>query len=132
MARFQALTNKVLDDELDMLREHLGLAPSQKADLLREVAALAAWVVRQSEQGRLVEARDDDTVETLAHPAIDRLRAAKTRAPAARIELGVGEVRRLAAILNRGFRPPAGLREALTNLATRRRPPRLRWKKHAA
>ena len=43
MTRFQALTNAVLDQELEMLREHLGLAPGQKAELLREVAALAAW-----------------------------------------------------------------------------------------
>lgn len=57
MARFQALTNSVLEEELEMLRERLGLDPRQKAELLREVSALAAWVVRQAEQGREIEAR---------------------------------------------------------------------------
>ncbi|WP_437969155.1 hypothetical protein WMF04_07630 [Sorangium sp. So ce260] len=31
MSRFQALTNSVLDAELEMLRERLGLEPNQKA-----------------------------------------------------------------------------------------------------
>jgi hypothetical protein len=63
MARFQALTNNVLDAELEMLRKRLGLDRSQKAELLREVAGLAAWVVRQAEQGREIQARDGQNVE---------------------------------------------------------------------
>jgi hypothetical protein len=43
MSRFQALTNPVLDAELDLLRERLALEPNQKAELLREVAAIAGW-----------------------------------------------------------------------------------------
>ncbi|XXT21731.1 hypothetical protein WME94_09245 [Sorangium sp. So ce429] len=31
MSRFEALTNSVLDAELEMLRERLGLEPNQKA-----------------------------------------------------------------------------------------------------
>jgi hypothetical protein len=48
MARFQALTNAVLDTEFDLLRERFGLEPNQKADLLREMALIAGWVARQS------------------------------------------------------------------------------------
>ena len=46
MSRFQALTNAVLDTELDRLRARLGLEPNQKAELLREMAAIAGWVAR--------------------------------------------------------------------------------------
>ncbi|MCU0806626.1 MAG: hypothetical protein MUC53_01345 [Candidatus Contendobacter sp.] len=46
MSRFQALTNAVLDAELDRLRARLGLEPNQKAELLREMAAIAGWVAR--------------------------------------------------------------------------------------
>src|SRR5438477_7818033 len=101
MARFQALTNNVLDAELEMLRKRLGLDRSQKADLLREVAALAAWVVRQAEQGREVEARDGRTVEPLVHPALERVRARKAHAAGQVLALDAGEIERLAAALDR-------------------------------
>ncbi|MEZ5584026.1 MAG: hypothetical protein R3F37_15955 [Candidatus Competibacteraceae bacterium] len=64
-SRFQALTNTVLDTELDLLRKRLGLAPNQKAELLREMAALAGWVTHQAEQGRTIEARRDGEIEPL-------------------------------------------------------------------
>jgi len=70
MARFQALTNSVLDAELEMLRKRLGLERNQKAELLREVASLAGWVVQQTEQGREIQARDERTIEPLVHPAL--------------------------------------------------------------
>jgi len=133
MARFQALTNNVLDQELEMLRERLGLGASQKAELLREVAALAAWIVRQAEQGRLVEGRRGTDVEALRHPAIERIRAAKERPVGPRVALTDDEVSRLAEVLDRGFVLSPALRAALANLAsTKRRPPKLRWKKTAA
>lgn len=133
MSRFQALTNSVLDQELEMLRQRLGLAPNQKADLLREVASLASWVVRQVEQGRTVEARRGGEVEPLVHPAIERLREQHGREVGVRIALSDAEVARLADILDRGFDPPAALRTALANLAKpKRRPPKVRWKKTAA
>lgn len=133
MARFQALTNNVLDAELEMLRKRLGLDRSQKADLLREVAALAAWVVRQAEQGREVEARDGRTVESLVHPALERVRARKAHAAGQVLALDDGEIARLAAALDRPFNPPAGLRATLASLASPgRRPPKLRWKKRVA
>jgi hypothetical protein len=132
MSRFQALTNSLLDDELEMLRDRLGLARGQKADLLREVTALAAWVVRQAELGRDVEARRGETVEALVHPALERLRRAP-RSVGHAVTLSEGEVERLTAALARGFDPPAPLRAALASLAaTERRPPKLRWKKSVA
>ncbi len=36
----------MLDAELDRLRARLGLEPNQKAELLREMAAIAGWVAR--------------------------------------------------------------------------------------
>ena len=57
MPRFQAQTNAVVDAELKRLRRQLGLRANQKADLLRELTALAAWVVRQAAEGRAVVAR---------------------------------------------------------------------------
>jgi hypothetical protein len=129
MSRFQAQTNAVLDHELEELRQRFGLAPSQKADLLREVAAIAAWVIRQAEAGRSVEARRGTEVEPLKHPVIERLRTRhETAVP--HITLTDAEVERLARILDRGFEPTPALRAALQNLASpKRRPPKLRWKK---
>jgi hypothetical protein len=133
MARFQALTNAVLEEELEMLQQRLGLEANQKADLLREVATIAAWVVRQAMQGRTVEARRGEEVEQLAHPAIERIRAQQEKPRGERVALSDAEVARLADVLDRGFDPPPALRKALSNLAnTKRRAPRLRWKKTAA
>lgn len=133
MARFQALTNNVLDAELEMLRERLGLDRSQKAELLREVAALAAWVVRQAEQGREIEARQGQRVEPLVHPALQRLRSKRARPIGERLVLSEDEAKRLASVLDKGFHPPPALRAALASLAkSERRPPKLRWKKPAA
>jgi hypothetical protein len=131
MSRFQAQTNAVLDQELEELRQRLGLAPSQKADLLREVASLAAWVVRQAEAGRSVEARRGTEVEPLTHPILERLRARhETVVP--HVTLSDAEVERLAHILDRGFEPTPALRATLQRLANpKRRPPKLRWKKTA-
>lgn len=130
MARFQALTNSVLDQELEMLRERLGLAPSQKAELLREVSSLAAWIVRQIESGRTIEARRGGSIEPLRHPAIDRI--ATRKQPVDRVVLGDAEVRRLADALDRPFEPTRAMRRALADLANaKRRPPKLRWKKSA-
>jgi hypothetical protein len=132
MSRFQAQTNAVLDQELEDLRERLGLRPSQKADLLRELAALAAWVVRQAEAGRSIEARQGPKSEPLVHPVIERLHARREQHTRAipRLELRDAEISRLAEILDRGFAPTPELRSALARLASpSRRPPRLRWSK---
>ena len=133
MARFQALTNNVLDAELEMLRKRLGLERSQKADLLREISDLAAWVVRQAEQGRKIEARKGNSVEPLVHPALERVRARRAKSVGESLALDDGEIKRLASILDRPFDPPPALRDVLASLASAtRRPPKLRWKKKAA
>lgn len=128
MARFQALTNAVLDAELDLLRERFGLGPNQKADLLREMAAITGWVARQAEQGRIIEARRGEAVERLLHPTLDRLLATAKHPMGARLVLSEAETERLANLLDQGFDPPPALRMALANLAqTPRQPPSLRW-----
>lgn len=133
MTRFQALTNTVLDEELEMLRDRLGLATNQKADLLREVSSLAAWVVRQAEQGRTIEARRGDEVEELTHPAVERVRAERAKAVGTTLRLSDEEVRNLAAVLDRGFNPPPALRAVLARLASpKRHAPKLRWRKRVA
>jgi len=129
MSRFQAQTNAVIEEELDDLRERLGLRANQRADLLREIASLASWVVRQAEAGRSIEARRGRDVEALGNPLLDRLRERRTAGVAGRIALRDSEVERLAAVLDRGFSPTPALRKALSRLAaTKRRPPKLRWR----
>jgi hypothetical protein len=133
MARFQALTNRVLDADLERLRSRLQLRPNQKSELLREVTALAAWVVRQAELGRVVRGQGANGTEELAHPVVERLRKQSRRSQTDRIALNRSETRRLAVVLDRGFDPPPALRKALASLANpRRRSPKLRWKKSAA
>jgi hypothetical protein len=128
VARFQALTNPVLDEELETLRERFGLAPSQKAELLREVASLASWIVHQVERGRTIQARRGTSIESLRHPAIDRI-AERTDPSLDRIALTDAEVQQLARILDRPFKPTRALRKVLANLASpKRRSPTLRWK----
>lgn len=128
MARFQALTNTVLDTELDLLRQRLGLEPHQKADLLREMAAIAGWVARQAASGRVIEAHGDGQPEPLLHPALERLRAGCEKPLGQRLTLNETEINRLAAILEGGFDPPPALRTALAHLGrVKRRPPVLRW-----
>ena len=133
MSRFQAQTNAILDEELTDLRERLGLRENQKADLLREIATLAAWVIRQAEAGRRIEARSGQDVETLRSPALERLSRRQEHGLGGRIELTDAEVERLAEILERGFSPTSALRKALSRLADpERRPPRLHWKETVA
>lgn len=134
MSRFQAQTNPILDEELADLRERLGLRENQKAELLRELADLASWVIRQAESGRQIEARLGRNVETLRSPTIERLRRKRDEeGGVGRIELTDAEVERLAEILDRGFSPTPALRKALSRLADpNRRPPRIRWKDTAA
>jgi hypothetical protein len=133
MSRFQAQTTAPLEEELSHLRERLGLRENQKAELLREIAELAAWVVRQVEAGRRIEARLGRDVETLSSPAIERLNRKQDAGLIGRIDLTEAEVERLAEILDRGFSPTPALRKALSRLADpKRRPPRLHWKETSA
>ena len=78
MSRFQALTNTVLDAELDRLRERLGLAPNQKAELLREMAAITGWVAHQASPPisfSLRSKRDRRVVKGVAFGAVARVLA---------------------------------------------------------
>jgi hypothetical protein len=130
MARFQAQTNAVLSEELEELRRSLGLRSNQKADLLRELTALASWVVHQAIEGRAVLARGDDGVRELVHPVIERLSQLREQraVPMPRLDLSVEETRRLAAILDQGFDPPPALLESLKRLADPgRKAPDLAW-----
>ncbi len=132
MARFQALTNPVLEQELERLRQRLGLEPSQKAELLREVTALATWLVQQSEQGRVIEARRGKQVEPLRHPMLEHLREQSGSPIGPPLKLSDEEAVRLAEALESELRPSPALRRALANLtSTDRKPPKLRWKKTA-
>jgi len=135
MSRFQAQTNAVLDEELEDLRERLGLSPHQKADLLRELAALASWVIRQASAGKEIAARRGSRVEWLEHPILERLqqRQAGGRRAMAVIELSDDEALQLAKVLGRGFAPTPALRRTLARLSdAKRRPPRLTWRRGAA
>lgn len=133
MTRFQAQINAVLDEELDAIRERLGLEPSQKADLLREVTAIAGWVLQQAGSGRAVEARRGGEVVRLEHPAVERLRREQETVALPRLALSDEEARRLAAVLEAPLAPTSALRESLARLADPgRRPPRLRWRKGGA
>lgn len=134
MSRFQAMTNPILEEELEELRKTLGLRPDQKADLLRELTALASWVVRQAGQGRAIEAREGRRVEPLVHPVVERLRRSyrQEHGLAARVELDDAEIRRLAEVLDAGFSPTPELRAALARLAQPEPlPPRLKWRRNA-
>ncbi len=130
MSRFQAQTNAIVSQELEELQRRLGLRSNQKADLLRELTALASWVGRQAIEGRAVLARGADGVQKLEHPVIERLsRLREQRAEQVpRLDLSVEETRRLAEILDRGFDPPAALLESLKRLADPgRKAPELTW-----
>jgi hypothetical protein len=129
MTRFQAQTNAVVDQELEDLRERLGLAPSQKSDLLREVTAIASWVIHQAARGRSIEARAGSQVEPLVHPALERLAAQSSDITLPRLSLTSDEVERLSAALERPFEPTPALSLILADLADKERPaPKLRWK----
>lgn len=122
MARFQAFTSPVLDSELDRLREEMGLRDNQKAELLREITALASWVIAQARAGRIVEARGPDGVEVLRHPAVD------TRGVLGRIVLAPEEADRLEALLDSDAGPSPEVQATLRRLSDpARRPPKLRW-----
>ena len=131
MARFQAQINPVLEDELSMLQEQMALRPNQRADLLREISALAAWIVQQEAEGRRVVARDGDEVRELVHPVVERVRqqrAARSARTASSLQLDDAEVARLAEIMDSELRPTPALREASRRLGEpARAAPELRW-----
>ncbi len=131
-AKIDELTarSQVLEQEIEDLRRRLGLRTNQKADLLRELTALAGWVVRQAVEGRTIEARGEDGLLQLEHPVVERLRRQyrQSSASASRLELSDDETRRLADILDRRFDPPLALLETLRRLTNpERQAPDLTW-----
>ena len=129
MTRFQANTSAVLHSELELLQHKLGLRTNQKADLLRELTALASWVVRQATAGRTVLAKGKDAeLHELEHPVIERIRQRQSKPTATSILLDDADALQLAAILERDFAPPPALRDSLRRLADpKRQPPEVIW-----
>lgn len=120
MSRFQALTNPVLEAELDLIREELGLRENQKAELLRELSSVASWVIHQRRAGRAVLAQSPDgQTEPLPHPL----------AQTTRIVLTEAEANALAKMMEGGTLPDA-LRGRIREL-TQRPPPALTWREEA-
>jgi len=130
VSRFQAKTSALLDAELEGIQRELGLRTHQKAELLRELTALAAWVVRQTAEGRTVVARGEDDVRELEHPVLEKIRRRRERARGSmqRLELDDDETRQLAEILDRGFDPPPAVVACLRRLTDPdRKAPELLW-----
>lgn len=122
MARFQATTTALLDLELEALREEMGLRENQKAELLRELAFMAAWLVAQARAGRTIEARGPSGVEVFNHPAL------RTTSRTDRLVLTPDEVERMAALLEGDAPLSPALRGTLARLSAEdRRPPDLTW-----
>jgi len=121
------------DAELEMLRKIRRDLQLELNKAMEGEAEWRAWVVRQAEQGREIEARKGESVEPLVHPALERVRARRAKKLGESLALDDREIERLAEILDRPFDPPPALRAALASLASAtRRPPKLRWKKKAA
>lgn len=130
-SRFQALTNPVIDHDIDLVRSTLGLAASHKAELLGEMASISAWMVRLAAKGMTIEARSEKEVITCDMPVVARIRERRA-ASEGTIVLNSAEMKRLEKILSSPFRPTAGLKKALANLASSdRKPPEIRWKSKA-
>lgn len=122
MARFQAMTNAVLDHELEALREEMGLRESQKAELLRELAAMASWLLAQARAGRTIEAHGADGVEVFRHPAL------ATTGALPRVVLAPDEAARLAQLLDEDAPPSAALQATLQRLTDpHRQAPSIQW-----
>lgn len=115
------MTNAVLDRELDALRDEMGLREGQKAELLRELALMASWLVAQARAGRTIEARGPDGVEVFRHPAL-------SPSGMTRIVLSAGETERLAQILDEDAPMSEALQATLRRLSDpARQPPDVKW-----
>ena len=124
MSRFQAMTNPVLDQELESLREEMGLREGQRAELLRELASMAAWLVSHSRAGRTIEARGPDGVEVFRHPALTAATVLE------RVVVDEEEATELQALLDTDAQPSDSLRATLVRLSDpKRKAPRIRWPK---
>ena len=128
MSRFQAQTNAVLELELNRIQAEFGLRNNQKADLLRELSAIASWVIQQSIDGRQVQAKGEDGVQTLQHPILDRLRQSAQQPH--ELKLSEEEVKRLSNLMSGDFEMTSQLKESLRRISSDDRiPPQLIWPK---
>ncbi len=119
--RFQATTNVLLDEELEALRKEMGLRENQKAELLRELTSMAAWLVGHVRAGRVVEARGPDGVDVFRHPALEG------RGGMRRVRLDPDEADALATLLAADEPLSGAARETLRRVAGGQPPPKLRW-----
>ena len=122
MARFQAQTNAVLERGLDEVREAMGLEPAQKADLLREMTVITAWVLRQAQAGRDIVAEGPDGREVLDTPALHAHRERPTP-----VRLDEQELEALAHVLAEPP-SPAWLHTVGRALDAATAPPTIRWR----
>ena len=101
LSRFNAQTNDILDKQLETLSKELGFNENQQSDLLAELTSIASWVIRQTQAGRSIEARDGSKVELLESPILNKLKSNAATPSSIRILLEEQEA--------------AGLRELLVN-----------------
>ena len=126
MSRFQAQTNAVLESELNQLQVDFGFRPNQKADLLRELASIASWVVQQSVEGRQIQAKGEDGVQKLQHSTLDRLR--QSAQPSHELKLSEGELERLSELMSGHVEMSIQLKESLRRISSdEHTPPQLTW-----
>lgn len=129
MSQFQAKTNNIIEQELEYLEKQMGLRHNQKAELLRELANIASWVVRQASRGRVIQAQGSDGIHTLEHPVLQRLQQSEQSKLGEPLRLSDEEVEKMAEILNRNFAPSESLRESLRRITDPdRRPPEIEWR----
>ncbi len=93
-----------------------GEKSNQKADLLRGLTTLAAWVIRQVVEGRDVLAKDANDIRELHHPILEKIR--QRGEVETTLQFSDEETQRLAKIMNQSFNPPPALRESLRRLAS--------------
>lgn len=131
MARFQAKTNAATETSLESLQKQLNMRENQKADLLREVTALAQWVVSQAALGRTLLAQGEDGAqEELRHPLLERLRElhAQSQIQPQRIDLSESEAQAIHELLSQPFRATPGLLASLKRLSDPdRKAPVIQW-----
>ncbi len=119
MSRFQAQIDPPTEEELEFLRQRLGLQKNQKANLLREITTLASWCVRLASEGQ-------KDLPISSNPVLDSIRRKHNQS--ATLALSVEEAARLREVMETPFVPTAGLKKALARLASvERLPPAISW-----
>ena len=129
--RFQAQIRPTTQETLEVIRERLGLDPSDRAGLMDALAGLAAWSVEQATRGlHIIATEDADAVpgEELRDPALARLRESSASIEAPVIKLSYEEADRLSTLLSEPVAANEGLVKFLRRaLAPDRVAPDLDW-----